>query len=194
MRLLRNAAWLVLVASSAVACESKPAETKAEKPAAPVTSPAPAATTAAPSVETKGDISAALRSVLDDYEGIRKGLAADETKGVAEAAKKIAAGASGAETSASDALKPKLGALAKAATALADEKGDIEAVRLAFGELSKALVDVLTTDDALRKDLHLFECPMAKGYKKWVQPNDKLENPYMGKKMLTCGGKTDWKV
>jgi threonine/homoserine/homoserine lactone efflux protein len=34
---------------------------------------------------------------------------------------------------------------------------------------------------------HVFECPMAKGYKRWVQPTDELENPYMGQEMLTCG-------
>jgi len=194
MKMLRNAAWLLVVTGAALACESKPAETKAEKPSAPTTAAAPAATTAAPTAAATSDISAAVRSVLDEYEGLRKGLAADDTKGVADAAKKIADAASGAEKDAADPMKPKLVALSNAAAALAGEKGDIEAVRLSFGELSKALVDVLTTDDSLRKNLFLFECPMAKGYKKWVQPSDKLENPYMGKKMLTGGGKTDWKV
>jgi hypothetical protein len=28
---------------------------------------------------------------------------------------------------------------------------------------------------------------MAKGYKRWAQPEAKLANPYMGAKMLECG-------
>jgi hypothetical protein len=30
---------------------------------------------------------------------------------------------------------------------------------------------------------------MARGYQKWVQTGDDMANPYMGKRMLKCGGK-----
>jgi hypothetical protein len=30
--------------------------------------------------------------------------------------------------------------------------------------------------------------------KKWVQPEEAIENPYMGKAMLQCGGGSDWKT
>ena len=66
-------------------------------------------------------------------------------------------------------------------------KEDAEAVRKAFGDLSEQVLRVLSADRALAEGLHVFECPMAQGYKKWVQPTAKLSNPYMGTRMPTCG-------
>ncbi|TNF37440.1 MAG: DUF3347 domain-containing protein [Deltaproteobacteria bacterium] len=65
---------------------------------------------------------------------------------------------------------------------------DLEAARLAFGEASRAYITRLSKDPALAKGKHAFRCPMAKGYKKWVQLTPELENPYMGQRMLDCGG------
>jgi Cu(I)/Ag(I) efflux system membrane fusion protein len=81
-----------------------------------------------------------------------------------------------------------MASLATAAGELAKtDAGDMPAVRLAFGGVSEKLIAVLEAEPAYAKDLHTFECPMAKGYKLWVQPDPKLENPYMGQKMLSCG-------
>jgi hypothetical protein len=33
---------------------------------------------------------------------------------------------------------------------------------------------------------------MAPGYGQWVQSGDKLDNPYMGKRMPRCGSARDW--
>jgi Cu(I)/Ag(I) efflux system membrane fusion protein len=196
MRLFRNLTACALALTMTLGCEDKPAQPKAEAQQATTTPSAAAVAPPAASAKTAGgtDVSAAIRTVLDEYEAVRKKLAADDGSGIADAAKKIASTATDAEKSASGDAKAQLAALGKAATALGEEKGDIEAVRLAFGEVSKALVAMLAGNDSLREGQHLFECPMAKGYKKWIQPSDKLENPYMGKKMLTCGGATDWKV
>jgi len=198
MRLLRNLSLLTLAAMTTLGCEDKPAQPKAESQKAAVTASAATAAPAAPTPSaapaSATDVSAAIRSVLDEYEAVRKKLAADDTSGISDAAKKIASTATEAEKTASGDGKTQLAALAKAGEALSEEKGDIEAVRVAFGNVSKALVTVLAGDETLREGQHLFECPMAKGYKKWIQPSDKLENPYMGKKMLACGGTTDWKV
>jgi membrane fusion protein, copper/silver efflux system len=54
------------------------------------------------------------------------------------------------------------------------------------------VVTLLATDKALAKGLRVFECPMVQGYRKWVQPSDEMANPYMGKKMLACGGESTW--
>lgn len=162
--------------------QTKPADTSAP----------PATATASPPANK--DIAPPVRTALAEYESIRKLLAADETNGIADAANKLATAATEAEKSATGDAKVQLGALARAAQALAAEKGDIDALRKAFGEVSKPLVALLASDPALRQGQHLFECPMAVGYKKWIQPSDKLENPYMGKKMLACGGPTDWRA
>ncbi len=41
----------------------------------------------------------------------------------------------------------------------------------------------------LGEEIHAFECPMAGkyGFKRWLQYDSEMENPYMGRKMLTCG-------
>jgi hypothetical protein len=80
--------------------------------------------------------------------------------------------------------------IAKAAGTFADAK-DIEAARLVFGEISKAFIGLVAADKHLGRGLHAFACPMAKGYKKWVQTSEKVSNPYMGKTMGQCGSKTE---
>ncbi|MCB9730943.1 MAG: DUF3347 domain-containing protein [Deltaproteobacteria bacterium] len=80
--------------------------------------------------------------------------------------------------------------IAKAAATFADAK-DIEAARLIFGEISKAFIGLVAADKHLGRGLHAFTCPMAKGYKKWVQTTEKVANPYMGKTMGQCGSKTE---
>lgn len=117
--------------------------------------------------------------IKKEYEACRKLLAEDSTKGIKEHALKIA-----------QASQEKL---AEAANELASLKGDdIAEARLLFGEMSKQLIELLSKESSFANDLHVFECPMAKGYKKWVQPNDELENPYMGSSMLHCGSKSTY--
>lgn len=115
------------------------------------------------------------------YERLRALLAADEIKGVGEAARALEASAT----------KAKYSAIAKSATKLATA-GDLAAARTAFGDVSRDLVTVLASDKALTKGQFVYECPMVKGYRKWVQPSEDMANPYMGKKMLACGGESTW--
>jgi Cu(I)/Ag(I) efflux system membrane fusion protein len=120
-------------------------------------------------------------AVLAAYEKTRALLAADEMTGLAEAAREL-------DASAAKAQYPQLAATAgKLAMAT-----DIEAARESFGEVSRELVVILAKDPALAKGQHVYECPMVKGYRKWVQPSEDMENPYMGKKMLACGGESTW--
>ena len=84
--------------------------------------------------------------------------------------------------------------LASAADALAKLPAeDLAALREQFGEVSKELVTIIAQTPALQEGRHVFTCPMAKGYQKWVQREAKMANPYMGKKMLECGSASDWK-
>ena len=129
----------------------------------------------------------AIEPTLMVYETIREALAGDDLAAVPEAAKKLA-----------DAAKKPSGSKHLQAIAAASEKlakedpAKPDEVRKAFGEVSRHLVALLESSAELHKGLHVFECPMAQGYKKWVQPNDAIENPYMGKKMLQCGSEVDW--
>lgn len=120
-------------------------------------------------------------AVLAAYEKTRALLAADEMGGVPDAARAL-------ESSAATAQFPGIAA----ASAKLAVTTDIEAAREAFGEVSRELVTVLAKDPALAKGHYVFECPMVQGYKKWVQPSEDMANPYMGKKMLACGGESTW--
>jgi membrane fusion protein, copper/silver efflux system len=132
-------------------------------------------------------------AVLATYEAIRDLLAKDETSGLGDKAAELQQKSSAAAASAPAGEKPKLESLAKAAGELKAKAGDIEAARKQFGEVSRHLVELLVENPKLQEGRHVFECPMAQGYTKWVQTKPEVENPYMGKKMLDCGGKTDWK-
>lgn len=108
------------------------------------------------------------------YEALRDRLASDDLPGAKAAA----------ETLAKVGLAAQADAVAKAS--------DIEAARVAFGDLSKAYLEQLGKEPDLQKGgLYAFRCPMAKGYQKWVQTDEAMKNPYMGKAMLECGSKVD---
>ena len=95
--------------------------------------------------------------------------------------------------SAPDSLKADL-TLGQTAANQFKESADPAALRLYFGAVSKAVVTLLVNTPNLQKGRHIFYCPMAKGYTKWVQNNTEIENPYMGQKMLKCGGKSKWSI
>lgn len=114
------------------------------------------------------------------YEALRDRFADDDLAGaLASAASyaKVAAAAGEAGVAA------QAEAVAKAA--------DLAKARVAFGELSKSYLEVLSKKADLAAGLFAFRCPMAEGYQKWVQVDEAMKNPYMGKKMLDCGSKAE---
>jgi hypothetical protein len=137
---------------------------------------------------------AAARSALSGYEKLRDLLARDTTDGLDGIVVELAKQAESAASSSSGSAKTALSGMASAANGLTGKKGDWDALRKQFGELSKHTVALLVAVPELREGRHVFECPMAQGYSKWVQTSEEMANPYMGQKMLKCGGKTDWTV
>ncbi len=182
--MLRNLSVGIIAAAFAFSACSKKDDGK-DKPTtkAPAKSAKTAktskATTKAP--PTGNDIAGVMKA----YEAIRAALA-DDKADVAAHAKALADAAKSAKVG--DAGKPALASLATAAQSLASaDKADIAAVRKSYGEVSKAAVALMSALPAEAKKYHVFECPMAKGYKRWIQSDKELKNPYMGKKMLACG-------
>jgi len=55
------------------------------------------------------------------------------------------------------------------------------------------MVALMVAEPSLSRGRHVFECPMANGYRKWIQPGANISNPYMGTRMPTCGSATDWR-
>ncbi len=125
-----------------------------------------------------------LTQALDRYEALRSKLAADD-----------GAVQDDANALATAAKEAKRDALALAASALAKLPAeDLAALRKQFGEVSKEIVALVAEMPALQEGRHVFVCPMAQGYQKWVQREEKMANPYMGKKMLECGSASEWET
>jgi len=165
------------------ACSAEASSGNQPDPAASGASP-PATLTA----DTRRQITAALRA----YERVRAALVADRGD-VAAAAQEIASEARGARGAAPSALRPHLDEIASEATELAAAPAtDLPRLRREFGDVSRHVVALLTAEASLARDLHVFECPMAEGYGRWVQPSAEISNPYMGTRMPACGTETSF--
>lgn len=145
------------------------------------------------SAPVPGRMTASVRQLLTQYESLRARFAGDDLAGAQRWAAKIDAEATAASRDAGDAHEV-FAEFAAAARRISTTQ-DIDRARLAFGDLSRNLIGVLVVDPALRDGHMLFQCPMAKGYQKWIQSSDQLDNPYWGKRMLTCGSQlTEWSI
>lgn len=155
-----------------------------------------AAAAAAPRVAAKVP-AGPLGNILTEAEVLRQTLADDRTDTLAASAAKLDADvtallAQPTKTAGADTLAAASKSLVDVTSAA---EVDIKAVRLAYGELQKSLVAVIAGDATLQAGRFLFECPMARGYQRWVQLAPKMANPYMGKRMLECGSAIEgWKV
>ena len=111
---------------------------------------------------------------FEHYEGVRAALAGDNFAAVATHATALAAAAE------------RVGGpnAKKTADQLAAAK-NIEDARKHFGELSTILVPVFQKENI--PGTTAFMCSMKK--QPWMQKGDKVENPYYGKSMLTCGSR-----
>jgi len=148
--------------------------------------PAPVSVLPAPASE-------AAQSALKAYETARDDLANDKTEGLAAAAEEIGTAAKKAGESAPENLKPSFDRLGAASMKLKTDAGKkIEDARASFGEVSEAMVALLSVEPALAQGRFVFECPMTDTYKKWVQVDDQIKNPYMGSRMLGCGTSSTW--
>ena len=141
----------------------------------PATGPTPTKETAAPS----GGPAKPAPTLIGAYDTLREALASDDLKAGAAAAAKLADVAA--------AKYPSIADQAKGAASAAD----LDAMRRQFGEVSKAMIEAAVKEPALAEGLVTYRCPMAEGYKKWVQLGPPMRNPYMGQKMLECGSKVD---
>ena len=191
----RTLSLTLAIAVGAVACQKSaapaPPQPAAAGGAATPAVPMPPPVLAAPEPRQEAD-SPRLQSgieVIAAYANVRAAFAADNLAGARKAAPAVAqkVRAAAAQWPATD--KASCDALAAAADKVTAAT-EIEAARLEFGAMSKALLTLVAAEGSLQHGLIAYRCPMAKGYQKWVQTGDAMANPYMGAKMLQCGGKT----
>ena len=114
-------------------------------------------------------------AILEAYSAIHRALNTDRLTGVAQAAGTIAA----ESTKAGDAFAP-----VRAAAVTMQGAADLAAARAAMGPLSDALIALSRAGTTLEGVKPAY-CPMARKY--WLQPGDKIENPYYGQSMSDCG-------
>jgi len=167
-RLLSPVLGAVLASAVALGCDKKEAPAP-EAPSAEVAFVDPK-----PSEESS--------PLVDGYDGIRAALADDQFETTQKLAK-VYKGTVSAEAPSAAKMLEGLDAIIASA--------DIDAARDAFGTLSEGYIALLGERPALGEGLQAFRCPMARTYKKWVQRDSKMMNPYMGKAMLECGGPTE---
>lgn len=119
-----------------------------------------------------------VKSVYEHYLKIQSELAKDSLKGVDAHANSIA------KAVRSDEMKMLSPDVAKQAEALAKAE-NLKAARETFKPLSASLVKYLRDNKAGKGVYHEGYCPMVKA--SWLQTEETVKNPYMGKKMLACG-------
>lgn len=133
------------------------------------------------------------RSMVSDYEAIRRALLSDSMDGVENSAtalkskamalqKKLTAEIAGVSVDEVESLEEILRAIEASAERLA-EQADVDRAREEFFVLTKPMARYrkLTGDP----DTLVAYCSMSQ--KAWVQPKGELGNPYMGQKMPRCG-------
>ncbi|MGD8316729.1 MAG: hypothetical protein PVH21_08005 [Myxococcales bacterium] len=173
-------AWPLIGATIAV-CALLGACSKNEPQAPPETQPT------LPAVTLEG-----IEKAISAYEQIGEALSQDHANIQAEALA-LAGAAKTASMTAPQELKEPLDNLSDASQRMATlAVGDLAETRSAFGNVSQAMVSVLSAAPSLQQGLHVYQCPMADGYQKWVQSGEPAQNPYMGTKMPKCGTVTDF--
>lgn len=123
-------------------------------------------------------------ALLNDAEVVRAALADDRTDVIAAAAPRL--------RTAADALPARTAGLAqlhagaRALEALGPTPS-LEDARGAFAELMKGVVALVAAEPSLQLGRTLVRCPMTDGYQLWVQAGARVDNPYQGHRMRTCG-------
>lgn len=146
-----------------------------------------------PRIELTADSRASIDRALARYDDIRSKLANDQTAAVSEDAQRLEQAAKDATNGSPPSLRPTLEFLSTAAAGLQNaDRADPEAVRKAFGDVSRATISLLGADARLSKGRIIYECAMTEGYGKWIQTTEKVSNPYMGSRMLECGAQVAW--
>lgn len=140
------------------------------------------------------DLKAQFAPVLAAYYGLKDALVADNSNLAAEKGKAMKVALRKIETkdwtakqrNAYDAVAKKLDTDAEH---IGDNAGKIDHQREHFMSLSSNLTTVVKTLKINDETAYSQFCPMANDGKGayWLSKEDKVKNPYYGKKMLTCG-------
>ena len=140
------------------------------------------------------DREATVASLLTSYSSIQRPLVTDKLELAVSAANTLVQLSDGFLSNQPDAAEVQsVKKIHSAASELA-RATDLDEARVAFIQLSAAVIEIIRSNEQLKTEWQLFFCPMVanqKGF--WVQPKgERLANPYMGTSMPMCGLKKPW--
>lgn len=132
-----------------------------------------------------------IEDAVTDYLKIKNALVKSDSKAAAETAKAMEATLSHLRTeSLSASQKTTWGNLVQDATKqakiVAMNSGKLDKQRQAFQQLSKSIIEMVTTFGTSQK-LYQDYCPMFQGGAPWLSETKDIKNPYYGASMLKCG-------
>ncbi len=110
-----------------------------------------------------------MKVLMEYYAPIRDALAKDDFEGAKASAEKF-----------SNYAKANDEKVALKARTMANANS-IESLRQSFERVSKYVIGHLKD----KPGYHVINCPVAKA--DWIQTDEVIQNPYLGKKGLTCG-------
>jgi len=132
-----------------------------------------------------------METLLPAYDAIRAALSGDSVEGIRGAARTVRLAAGRAREHSRGVPARLFGALETAARPMEANEQNIERARDRFADVSRALIEILRAGIVEAPRVHIFTCPMARGYGGWVQLDDRIANPYMGTRMSSCGSPLD---
>jgi hypothetical protein len=161
----------------------KQAETNGNKDSILTTSP----------VKNTKDSSAVMNEILTSYLNLKNALANDDGKQAGNAAVEMKSSLSKINTGSFTAGEKKVfedvhDDLAEHAEHIASSSGDISHQREHFDMMSQDMIDLVKSTGS-NQTLYKVYCPMYNNNKgaMWLSESKEIKNPYLGKKMPTCG-------
>lgn len=132
-------------------------------------------------------------SLLEAYATVQAALAEDKLTEAKEGSRELLVRLGTRVSKSGGGWRQPLAKMRVAAKALSSASEMPEA-RQSFGVLSEVAVLIARADKKLQADWRLYHCPMAPGFKFWLQPvkDSATKNPYMGLTMQRCGSGESW--
>jgi len=127
--------------------------------------------------EETGALTEPVKSVFESYLKIESALANESSVGIGFNASAIGSAVR------ADSMKMFPLKVAKQAEILAGTR-NLSSAREAFKPLSKSLIQYLADHNITRPYVEVY-CPIVKA--SWIQKDKKINNPYMGGSMRSCG-------
>jgi Protein of unknown function (DUF3347) len=188
MKTIRTAFFLAFAAINIAACNGNKKTNETEKSTAEAGSPADAAS------NTSATVNFPISEVVAGYLKIKNALVKESSQEAANAGKELSGTLSAIDMASLSPDQAKVyqalqDDLKEHSEHIATNSGKIDHQRSHFEMLGLDMTDLIKGVGNGGQTLYKDFCPMANDGKGavWLSESKEIKNPYMGKKMLTCG-------